>query len=82
MDENKKKPTKRVRIGKVACSLWENTSSEGRRYYTASFQKIYRSGDKWQRSGTFSSSDLLDLSRVAVLAHDETRALVSDEELA
>ena len=79
MDEKKKKPAKKVRIGRVACSLWENSSNEGRRYYTASFQKIYRSGDNWRRTGSFSSSDLLALSRVALLAHDEIAALTPAE---
>jgi len=77
----KNRPVYEVRAGSVLASVWENTSEKGR-HYNVTLTRLYKDGNSWKSSTSFSSWDLVDVARVAVVAEmwvNEKLAVASDE---
>jgi len=75
----KARPVAKVRIGSVVCAIWQQTSSEGKAWYSASVERSYvdqKTGD-WKSSGSFSRDELLLLGKVASLANTRIYELQS-----
>lgn len=64
----RKQPKHQIRITCVKASIWENFTESGIRY-NVSFTRLYKDGDQWKYSDSFSRDDLLVLSKVADQAH-------------
>jgi hypothetical protein len=70
MSDNKK-PAAKVTLHPVSAAIWRNQNQSGV-FYSATFERSYKDEDgKWQRTSTFSASDLLLLAKVADQAHSE-----------
>jgi hypothetical protein len=67
--KNNAQPVERIRRGPLAAAIWANQTSNGRSFYSASFQKAYRDSDQQWRN--LQSYNLSDLPALAVLI-DET----------
>ena len=65
---SKAKPVHEVRIGSVKAAIWKNDSEKGIRY-NATFERLFKEGDQWKSSSSFSRDDLLTLAKVADQAH-------------
>ena len=65
------KPIAEVRIGRVKAAIWPN-ETEGRTRHNVTFSRLYRDGEKWKRTQSFSRNDLLVLAKVA----DQARSRV------
>jgi hypothetical protein len=61
-------PVHEERIGRVKAAVWAHAGERGVRY-SVTVCRVYKDGDKWQRSEGFSRDDLLVLAKVADLAH-------------
>ncbi len=58
-----RKPTQEFRIGLVKAAIWEAKNGHGS-FYTVSLNRLYKEGDKWKRSNSFSNRELGTLVEV------------------
>ena len=68
-----------VRIGRVKAAIWPN-ETEGRTRHNVTFSRLYKDGDEWKSTQSFSRNDLLVLAKVADLAHSRIFELRQEEE--
>ena len=73
------KPISEVRIGRVKAAIWPNRT-EGRSRHNVTFSRLYKNGDQWKSTQSFSRNDLLLLAKVADLAHSRIFELQQEEE--
>lgn len=64
----KSKPIHEVRLGSIKAAVWKNDTENGVRY-NATFSRLYKDGDKWASTESFSRDDLLLLAKVADQTH-------------
>ena len=60
----KTKPIHEVRLGTIKAAVWKNETETGARY-NVTFGRIYKDGDSWRTSDSFSRDDLLVVEKVA-----------------
>jgi len=65
--ETNNKPVKSIRVGKARAAIWLNKTESGP-WYSVTFGRVYKQGDKWSESGSFNMSDLPALAKVASMA--------------
>lgn len=63
-----KKPTHKIRIGRVIASIWERDGEAGTRYFVT-FEHFFASEQGWSYSDCFSGEDLLSLAKAGDMAH-------------
>jgi hypothetical protein len=69
MKNTKQKPIHEVRLGSIKAAVWKNETEAGVRY-NVTFSRIYKDGDQnWQSTDSFGRDDLLQVAKVADLAH-------------
>ena len=73
------KPISEVRIGRVKAAIWPN-ETEGRTRHNVTFSRLYKDGDEWKSTQSFSRNDLLLLAKVADQAHSRIFELQQAEE--
>ena len=73
------KPISEVRIGRVKAAIWPN-ETEGRTRHNVAFSRLYKDGDEWKSTQSFSRNDLLVLAKVADLAHSRIFELRQEDE--
>ena len=73
------KPISEVRIGRVKAAIWPN-ETEGRTRHNVTFSRLYKDGDQWKSTQSFSRNDLLLLAKVADQAHSRIFKLQQEEE--
>lgn len=64
-----KKPAAELKCGLITASIWKNESDKGKTHYSVTFNRAYRSGEKWKRTGSFGPGDLPGLAKLADQAH-------------
>jgi hypothetical protein len=76
---NKTKPVAKVRLGSVVAAIWQQVSSEGRVWYSASVERSYfdEKEGKWKSSNSFSRDEMLLLGKVSSLANTRIYELQS-----
>ena len=79
----KPRPIHTEKIGADSASIWPNPTSEGRTFYSVTFERSYRDGDAYKSTSSFNHDDLLNLAKLAEraeayiavkVAEDRTRA--------
>ena len=73
------KPISEVRIGRVKAAIWPN-GTDGRTRHNVTFSRLYKDGDEWKNTQSFSRNDLLVLAKVADQAHSRIFELQQAEE--
>ena len=73
------KPISEVRIGRVKAAIWPN-GTDGRTRHNVTFSRLYKDGDEWKNTQSFSRNDLLLLAKVANQAHSRIFELQQAEE--
>lgn len=69
MTKATKQPVKKISLGSVRASIWENTTNEGETFHTVSFERSYKDkAGKWHNTSSYGAKDLLNLIRVAAQA--------------
>ncbi len=73
--EEKTRPIRQIRIGRITGSIWSQQGSDDRIFYNVTFQRLYRRDDvadgenEWGYSDSFGRRDLLELGKVADQCH-------------
>jgi len=62
------RPVHEIRLGHVKAVIWANQTDTGVRHNVC-VQRLYRDGDTWATTDSFSRDDLPLLAKVADLAH-------------
>lgn len=68
MSENTTKPVYRLRYGNVAAAVFARSTHAGY-FYDSSFERVFRSGEKWGCSNSFEDRDLPNLAKAAADVH-------------
>lgn len=68
MATKKQKPAHEVRLGRVKAVIWENRSGETI-FHNVTFTRLYKDGDDWKESSSFSRDDLPLVQKVADQVH-------------
>jgi len=53
-----KGPVKKVRIGGIEVAVWENSSKEGKKFFTTTLDRSYKAGTEWKKTNSLRVSDL------------------------
>jgi hypothetical protein len=64
----KQQPAHEIRFGSIRATIWKNSTANGS-MFNVTVNWLYKDGDEWKRSDSFSRDDLLVLAKVADLAH-------------
>jgi hypothetical protein len=82
-NSSKPRPLHTEKIGALSASIWPNPTSEGRTFYSVTFERAYRDGDTFKSASSFNHDDLLNVAKLAEraetyiamkMAEDRTRA--------
>ena len=71
------KPLADVRLGKLTAAIWANDTEKGT-FYNITFSRLYKEGQDWKRSDSFGRDDLLQLAKLADMAHSRVFELQSE----
>ena len=52
------KPIKKVSVGGIEAAVWENSSKDGKKYFTTSMERNYKDGEEWKKTGSLRTTDL------------------------
>jgi hypothetical protein len=77
-----KRPVHEVRLGRIKAAVWANETDQGVRH-NVTLSRIYKDGDSWKSTESFSRDDLPLVSKVADMAHTwifEQNGAASSEE--
>lgn len=69
------KPIQKISIGSVTASIWHNTK-DGGSYYNTTIDHRFKASDGWMKSSHYRANELLNLAKVALLAHSEVSKLI------
>ncbi len=62
------RPVHEVRLGRIHAAIWEASTERGPMYNTT-IVRVYKQGDQWQESRSFSRDDLLVASKALDMCH-------------
>lgn len=68
MSTTKTRPVHEVRLGRIKAAVWANETEQGVRH-NVTLSRIYKDGDIWKSTESFSRDDLPLVAKVADLAH-------------
>jgi hypothetical protein len=76
--QQKNKPVKTLRVGKLCGAIWQNETKAGTQY-RVTFSRLYKNEKgKWADSTSFNRQDLLGIALVAVKAFSALHEGLSD----
>ena len=59
------KPNHKIKIGSIQATVWKNDTQDGRQLYSVQINRVYKDGDDFKSSDSFSHKDLLNVAKVA-----------------
>ncbi|MEP1143983.1 MAG: hypothetical protein ABJH52_09700 [Henriciella sp.] len=70
------KPLDKLKDGMISATIWQNETEEGKTRYSVTIARSYTDGDdKWHETNSFSTLELLMVSRLAGKAYDRIAEL-------
>ncbi len=58
VEKESRGPVKKVKIGGVEAAVWENSSKEGKKFFTTTMERSYKVGEEWKKTSSLRDSDL------------------------
>jgi hypothetical protein len=52
------KPVKKISVGGIEAAVWENSSKDGKKYFTTTVERNYKDGDEWKKTASLRTNDL------------------------
>ena len=73
--ENKadRAPVKKVKVGAIEVAIWENSSKDGKKFFTTTMDRSYKTGEDWKKTASLRDADIPK----AILALQEAYHFVS-----
>ena len=68
MSQAKQSPVHEIRLGAIKATIWENETPAGKRH-NVQLSRLYKDGDEWKQTTSFSRDDLPLVSKVSDLVH-------------
>ena len=78
MPDEKAQPVSKLSIYPVSAAIWRNEGKNGA-WYSATFERTYKDGDKYKSADNYPADHLLALSKLADLAHTEMLRLRAED---
>jgi hypothetical protein len=75
-EKNSSGPVKKVKVGAVEVAVWENSSKEGKKFFTTTMERNYKTGEEWKKTNSLRMDDLPK----AILALQEAYHFVAIKE--
>ena len=69
-------PVKKVKVGAIEVAVWENSSKDGKKFFTTTMDRSYKMGEEWKKTGSLRNEDLPK----AILALQEAYHFVAVKE--
>ena len=70
------KPLYKIKDGMISATIWQNETDEGKTRYSVSIARSYTdANDQWHETNSFSTLELLIVSRLAQKAYDRIAVL-------
>ena len=70
------KPLDKIKDGMISATIWQNETDEGKTRYSVSIARSYTdTNDQWHETNSFSTLELLIVSRLAQKAYDRIAVL-------
>ncbi len=63
------RPVYEMRIGLTKAAIWRNSNEQQRSWFSVSFNRSYKTGTEWKSTANFGLGDLLELAKLADMAH-------------
>jgi hypothetical protein len=63
------KPVKKIKLGNIQASIWENSGDNGKTWFNVVVTRTYRDGDEFKDTNSFSHSDLPVVSKAMDFAY-------------
>lgn len=63
------KPAHTIRLGCIKAAIWANESQDSGTWFTVTVCRIYKDGDAWKQSDSFSRDDLTVVAKALDWAH-------------
>ena len=63
------KPVKKIKLGNIRVSIWENSGDKGKTWFNVVVTKTYRDGDELKDTNSFGHSDLPVVSKAMDFAY-------------
>jgi len=51
-------PVKKVKVGGVEVAVWENSSKDGKKFFTTTMERNYKVGEDWKKTSSLRTDDL------------------------
>ena len=51
-------PVKKIKIGGIEVAVWENTSSDGNKFFSTTMERNYKDGEDWKKTSSLRANDL------------------------
>jgi len=75
-----KKPFDKVQLGSIHAAIWQNAGTDGRHYYSVTFEKRYRDAQgNWQSTTSYQRDDMLVLAKVTDKVYDLIQSTQSQD---
>ncbi len=65
----KNEPVHEYRLGRILGLVWLNENGEGRSFHNVQVFRLYKDGDKWERTTTYGRDDLPLVCKVVDHCH-------------
>ena len=70
------KPLDKIKDGMISATIWQNETEEGKTRYSVTISRSYTdANDQWHETNSFSTLELLIVSRLAQKAYDRIAVL-------
>jgi hypothetical protein len=63
------RPAHEIKLGAIRASIWSNRSERQEVWFNVSIARLYRDGDQWKTTTSFSRDDLPLVSKAAEMAY-------------
>jgi hypothetical protein len=68
MAQQKQRPVHEIRLRRIKASIWANETEEGDVWFNVAIARLYKEGDQWRDTSTFSRDDLPLVAKAADMA--------------
>lgn len=78
-----KQPIEKLKDGPfLSATIWKNIGEDGKVRYSTTLSRSYMKDDEWREANSYSSTELLRMSRLAQRAYDRLVSIAASDKAA